>query len=879
MDKDTIEKIIIRYAKIFLKDKNFYAFNYALPHTIDERGKKKYVAKPWFVDSKLDFITYKQHLVITGKIPVVTDWGLILPPINEKGEVSYGAIDVDVYDDPKLIERVVKQIYDEELPLAPCYSNSKGLHLYLFSKEPIQAKIIIKILQHYNKHLGIKAKEVFPKQDKLKWLDKKKRFEYGNGIHLPYRSCIHENIELEVTEHEDVYKTKYKQYKTNEERTPNNPWIKSDMSKGTIKEFLDYAESILFDETLFNSLPLSLPKEKEDKTEEKITEEKTDFTEPNARPLSAKNPLTKIIQNIKNKKEHHRGGTFDNHVVDFIYGAMESKLSDKHILEHLESVKEFSDKANDDNYFTDKIRNCRDKYDKADPGPLREGYMEDTIFILNAKTKKFYNKKTGRAYDKESYNVKFADIFPKKIEPTDYFKDHPKKQLAEEETYRPDLHKENDPLMKGADGLYYLNSYKPGKIKPIKPETEGDIKPWNDLLEHIIPIKEEREFFLDWLAHIVQNPWVKNKVIILIYTKKQRMGKGSIFDTVTDILGETNAEPTDVKGILDKGVTYAEKQFILIDECKSVGGWGEKSNLVNDLKKVATETRIQQRRLYTDYQIIETQTCYIVFTNEPDALNMDKEDERYMVIKNENDRLDKKFYKAYHKWRKDKGSSYVYYMLKNRPIKHFDPNAPAPLTKAKEEMQEDTGHPLTLKLREMLEEGRYPLSLNTKIIGSTELAEYIGKYHRGNHVKYANDTKQMKRSLKDMGAIELGQVLHKQLNYKPSLWIIREHEEMQKLPKPKLCNDIWKPISTDSSPSEKHEEEATDRFMKNQTNGAKRYEKRFYESTCWSCHEPIDTDSDEICSECGFAIRCSCGKCACDKPGSNIKKKNVYIVS
>ena len=90
----------------------------------------------------------------------------------------------------------------------------------------------------------------------------------------------------------------------------------------------------------------------------------------------------------------------------------------------------------------------------------------------------------------------------------------------------------------------------------------------------------------------------------------------------------------------------------------------------------------------------------------------------------------------------------------------------------------------------MLEEGRYPLSLNTKIIGSTELAEYIGKYHRGNHVKYANDTKQMKRSLKDMGAIELGQVLHKQLNYKPSLWIIREHEEMQKLPKPKLCNDI-----------------------------------------------------------------------------------------
>jgi hypothetical protein len=433
--------------------------------------------------------------------------------------------------------------------------------------------------------------------------------------------------------------------------------------------------------------------------------------------------------------------------------------------------------------------------------------MEDTIY--NLKAKRYFNKKTGNSYEKEPYDIKFAHIFPKKASPTTYFKEHHNKQLAEEETYRPDLHKENDPLMKGANGLYYLNSYKPGKIKPIKPETEGDIKPWNTLTEHIAPIKEEREFLLDWLAHIVQNPWVKNRVIILIYTKKQRMGKGSIFDTMTDILGETNAEPTDVKGILDKGVTYAEKQFVLIDECKSVGGWGEKSNLVNDLKKIATETRIKQRRLYVDYKIIETQTCYIVFTNEPDALNMDKEDERYFVIKNENEKLEKSWYKAYHKWRQDKGSSYVYYMLKTRDISKFDPNAPAPKTKAKEEMQEDTGHPLTLKLREMLLEGRYPLSLNTKIISSTELKEYISKHHKGKHVQYVNDPKQLKRSLQEIGATELGQVYHKDLDWKPTLWVIRDHEEMQKHSKTKLCNEIWKPMQSHVGPAEKHEEDAT----------------------------------------------------------------------
>ena len=160
-------------------------------------------------------------------------------------------------------------------------------------------------------------------------------------------------------------------------------------------------------------------------------------------------------------------------------------------------------------YFDFKITNCRGKYDKADPGPQREKFMEDTIFILNQKTKKYYNKKTGKPYDKDSYNVKFGDIFPKKIEPTNYFKDHPKKQLAEEKTYRPDLHKENDPLireetyrpdlynekdplMQGADNLYYINNYRPGKIKPIKPEKIKDLEPFLELMELLATIEKER---------------------------------------------------------------------------------------------------------------------------------------------------------------------------------------------------------------------------------------------------------------------------------------------------------------------------------------------------------------------------------------------------
>jgi len=225
-------------------------------------------------------------------------------------------------------------------------------------------------------------------------------------------------------------------------------------------------------------------------------------------------------------------------------------------------------------------------------------------------------------------------------------------------------------------------------------------------------------------------------------------------------------------------------------------------------------------------------------------------------------------------------------MLKNRDISKFDPNASAPKTKAKEEMQEEDGHPLTLAFKEMLNEGRYPFELDRKVIGTTELKDYMSKYAKGNIVRYVNDPKLIKRSLKEIGAEELGQVYHRLTNTKPSLYAIREQQTILKMDKTKVCNEIWRPIFQTTSPDEKHEEIATDKFMnenleerskvfeQQHLNGKKKVEYR--RTVCWSCREEIDTDSDQICPKCEYAIKCSCGMCACDKPGANIKRKGAY---
>jgi hypothetical protein len=859
MNQDEAINLVKRYAKLHRKDKFYYAFNYDLPHTIDDKGKKKYKKAPWFVDQGITDETYYGHL----KKDHYRSWGLILPPTTEKNEASFGALDKDIYGDEEDNKRIVKQIYDEKLPLVPCYSKSKGLHIYMYCKDDVPAGKIRSTLQHYNKYLGINCKEVNPKQTKLKWNKQKKRFDPGNGILLPYMNCL-EQKSTEISHVECL-----------------NQWIKNaDLETGNLEEFLDYAESVSIDKNFFGEQPLEL-EEKPEEEKPIIQSEERDFAESNARPLSK--PLQIILTNIKNKKDHKSGGTFDNWVLRFVAIAVQEKRSDKEILNYLDTIKEHSDKADETNYFENKISNCREEFDKADPGPLREKFMQDTIY--NLKGKKYYNKATKNSYDKDPYDIKFAHIFPKKDPPTTYFKEHHNKQLAEEETYRPDLHKENDPLMKGADNLYYINSYRPGKIKPIKPEKQKDLEPFLELMEHIATIEKERNHVLDILAFIIKKPWQKVKTITVIYTKHQRFGKGTLFDTLVDILGETNCEPTDVKGVLDKGVTFAEKQLVLVDEVKSVGDFSEKANFINDLKKIGTETRIQQRRLYQDYKVITTQTNYLIFTNNPDALNIEAEDERLFVIANENERKPQSWYKAYHKWREDKGSSYVYWYLKNRNLAKFDPMAPPPMTEGKKAMREETGHPLTKKIHEWIDEGRHPFSLDECIRGTTELAEYISKHDKGAHVRYVNDTKQLKRSLEACGCEFIGQVLHKLRNEKPTLFLYRNQKEMlEKHKKSELCNHIWKPLRSESREavvSERQNENfnnmdttESDRAFEHNHLGHKKKDERG--TFCWSCKEDIDTDSNDKCVECNWGIKCACGKCTCDDPRSKVKKKGIY---
>ena len=118
-----------------------------------------------------------------------------------------------------------------------------------------------------------------------------------------------------------------------------------------------------------------------------------------------------------------------------------------------------------------------------------------------------------------------------------------------------------------------------------------------------------------------------------------------------------------------------------------------------------------------------------------------------------------------------------------------------------------------------------PFALGSDVIGSYELGRYIEKHCKGQLVKYGSNTKTLKKSLQEIGATELGQVLHKARNEKPTLWIIRNHKIYESMSPTKICNEVWSPLVLEESPEKKIEERVTKHFMDNQVAFGKKYEE------------------------------------------------------
>lgn len=639
---------------------------------------------------------------------------LTLPPINENGQCAFGAVDIDVYDKEQ-VDRIINQIADNKLPLLPWITASKGLHLYLYSMELIEASLMRNALISYAIILNIKDYEVFPKQETA---------ATGNGIKLP---CFNSN-----------------------EQILKNHLIEIYQRRQTRNFFLNF------------------------KKVEVEQGEKKNFT---AESKVDTNDLKEIIKNIKNKKEHSRGGDVDNHIVDFVSVACGSNFTDKEIIKKLSSVKEeimqgtnASKYGNISSYIKARINNFRNKFEIIDPEEAQRNFLKNIVYLLDSNA--YYDKVKNKIYKAEAIKIAFSKELGVR-DAVKFFSNSRDRILCESFKYRPKQYDQKDCIIK-VEKLLYINKYKPHDLEAI----EGDVSLFIKLVEHVITDETVRIFFLDFISYHYQYPGEKIRFGFILQTTEFQIGKGSIWYAIKNTLGD-NVKKVDIEESLDKAKTFlSDRQLVLIDEMKSKGDWDEREEILNKFKLFITEEEHSSRKLYVDYETIKDScTNFMFFTNYADAIVLPQNEARYAVYLSTAKRLDDDFYSKYHHWvNSEQGKSALLYWFKTRKISEtFNPKGVAPQWNSLKEMSIAGEKSLHQELRSRYDQMLAPFEDNRKIIATTWLYEWCKR----NKIKVPriNDIASF---LEKIGGINKGQIIieYDSKYYKPTLWVIRHHETL-----------------------------------------------------------------------------------------------------
>ena len=123
------------------------------------------------------------------------DVGIGIVPVNGDGQCKFSVVDIDIYGNKQILDKILTLIDKLRLPFIPFFSKSGGLHLYTFFRDYLPAKQVmdqIRIivsksgLAFVHKHYkGSSNIEIFPKQDEIE----SDSGRWGSWINLPYFNC------------------------------------------------------------------------------------------------------------------------------------------------------------------------------------------------------------------------------------------------------------------------------------------------------------------------------------------------------------------------------------------------------------------------------------------------------------------------------------------------------------------------------------------------------------------------------------------------------------------------------------------------------------------------------------------------------------------
>lgn len=239
----------------------------------------------------------------------------------------------------------------------------------------------------------------------------------------------------------------------------------------------------------------------------------------------------------------------------------------------------------------------------------------------------------------------------------------------------------------------------------VKAPVKGDVTPWVSLMDHLFGADHTaRKWFEQWCAYPLQHPGYKLATAVLLWGIVHGSGKTLVGHTLMRLYGKHSAEIHDTDLEDNRKEWAADKQFVLGDDIVAKGD----RQMMRAIMTMVTQKTVRLNPKFIPSYALPDTINYLYTSNEPDALYMDDGDRRFFVHEVLADKY--KNYREYVRWREStEGIGALWHYLLSIDTSAFDPQAPAPETAGKHEMQELGKSELGAWVRELRNDGPYIL--------------------------------------------------------------------------------------------------------------------------------------------------------------------------
>ena len=246
-------------------------------------------------------------------------------------------------------------------------------------------------------------------------------------------------------------------------------------------------------------------------------------------------------------------------------------------------------------------------------------------------------------------DIEAPNAQPKKVKTFDLWAINEKRVTVEEMTFDPRY----GIFCHTHEGHTALNlwRYKPNNPPPNWKEL---IAPFLAHVEYLIPIKNERDQFLDWLAHNEQKPGELPHFHYLMIAECQGVGRNWLSGVFANMWSGNVAINFDLSRSLQNGFNQAlsRKRLVVVDEINEGGKstrWAHSETLKSMVTASHREINVKFGTMHSEVNCAR----WLLFSNHLTALPLDDDDRRWNVIRNPTEAREPEYYQQLYELLKD----------------------------------------------------------------------------------------------------------------------------------------------------------------------------------------------------------------------------------